>query len=281
MLMEMKMSPAPGVDFNARQVAAARAALGWHSSDLPTLRAAYSDRTAALMAFFAAFAYEEVTMPGSAPVTPKLVEMGFQALTYYNNGLTDGWALVAESPAIVVIAFRGTASWTNWETNINALLEHPSDTDAKLMVHRGFERAFQGLADNGLTAKVKVIQAATDGQVPIYITGHSLGGALAQIAAAVIGGDDIAACYTFGSPRVGNAYFDLWVKAPSYRVVNHADIVPQVPPALLYRHSGDPRYLPKVANASPYRFQPNLPMRVATLSWDHPARQGTNGIGDR
>jgi len=73
------------------------------------------------------------------------------------------------------------------------------------------------------------IKQATNGAVPIYITGHSLGGALAQIAAAVLGSDQVGACYTYGSPRVGNSYFDLWVKVPSYRVLNYADIVPQVP----------------------------------------------------
>src|SRR6516162_5958527 len=72
---------------------------------------------------------------------------------------------------------------------------------------------------------------------------HSLGGALAQIAGAVLGSDQVAACYTYGSPRVGNFYFDPWVKVPSYRVMNYADIVPQVPLPIAYRHSGDPRYM--------------------------------------
>jgi hypothetical protein len=31
--------------------------------------------------------------------------------------------------------------------------------------------------------------------MPIYITGHSLGGAPAQIASAVLGDDQVAACY--------------------------------------------------------------------------------------
>lgn len=40
---------------------------------------------------------------------------------------------------------------------------------------------------------------------------------------------------------VGNIYFDLWVKVPSYRVMNYADIVPQVPVPLVYRPTrGDP-----------------------------------------
>jgi len=48
------------------------------------------------------------------------------------------------------------------------------------------------------------------------------------------------------------------VKVPSYRVLNYADIVPQVPLPIVYRHSGDPRYMPDHATPSPYRFEPNL-----------------------
>lgn len=106
------------------------------------------------------------------------------------------------------------------------------------------------------------VKQTTSGTIPIYITGHSLGGALAQIATAVFGSDQIAACYTFGSPRVGNSYFDLWVKPPSYRVMNYADIVPTVPFPIIYRHSGDPRYMPDVVQASPFRFQPGLLQRI-------------------
>jgi triacylglycerol lipase len=58
--------------------------------------------------------------------------------------------------------------------------------------------------------------------------------------------DEIAACYTFGSPRVGDRSFDAYVKPPHYRVVNHLDCVPLVPFAFMkYRHGGDARYIRK------------------------------------
>ena len=62
-----------------------------------------------------------------------------------------------------------------------------------------------------------------------YITGHSLGGALAQIASAALIRDNLATCYTFGSPRVGTAGFDEQVKCPHYRVINNWDLVPGLP----------------------------------------------------
>ena len=68
-----------------------------------------------------------------------------------------------------------------------------------------------------------------------YITGHSLGGALAQIASAALSRDNLAACYTFGSPRVGTAGFDEQVKCPHYRVINNCpgsstNVLPRLSP---------------------------------------------------
>jgi hypothetical protein len=233
----------------------------WKPSDLPTLRAAYSDRTAALMAYLAAFAYDtRIEAKGVLQVPQELAAFGFSKLTSFHNGMTDGWAFIAEGTDLIALAFRGTSSTKNWDTDFHVALIHPDNTDRQLHVHQGFYRAFVKLDEGklGIEEKIDAIKQATSGAVPIYITGHSLGGALAQIAAAVLGSDQVAACYTYGSPRVGNSYFDLWVKVPSYRVMNYADIVPQVPLPIVYRHSGDPRYLPDHATPSPYRFEPNL-----------------------
>lgn len=240
---------------------------------LPVLRAAYSDRTAALMAALADFAYQPVPaedpiartaeiarLPEAPSEAPEALKaLGLHTITHFHNGLTDGWAYVAEGPAFIVLAFRGTKSIKNWGTNFQAALVHPGHGPAELRVHRGFYAAFGKLAAGRHSLREKMRQVFAAGQAsprPVYITGHSLGGALAQIASAVFGCDQVAACYTYGSPRVGNRYFDLWVKVPSYRVVNAADIVPTVPPPLVYRHSGDPRYLSPGIRATEYRYAP-------------------------
>jgi hypothetical protein len=244
------------------------------TSDLPQLRAAYSDRTAALMASLAELAYDYPpagSAPGAAPVPPRLAELGFHHVAYFHNGLVDGWAFLAESADLIAVAFRGTASVANWETNLHAAMVHPDATDPNLRVHEGFFAAFNKLYDGESGLRARLLQAAAREQdrKPIYVTGHSLGGALAQIATAALGTDEFAACYTFGSPRVGNAYFDLWVKPPSYRVMDYADIVPQVPlpiPFLYpYRHSGDARYLPDRPEGSPYRYEPGPLIRLGQL----------------
>jgi hypothetical protein len=75
----------------------------------------------------------------------------------------------------------------------------------------------------------------TDAGYTLYLTGHSLGGALALIATREIGSDSTGACYTFGQPRVSGYGFAQDIKTPIYRVVNASDIVPRVPPAVLPR----------------------------------------------
>ena len=82
-------------------------------------------------------------------------------------------------------------------------------------------------------------------QLPVFYTGHSLGAALATLAAArrfVEGKIPPAALYTFGSPRVGTTEF-IRAFPPTFlhcRVVNDQDIVPTVPPRTLniYHHVG-------------------------------------------
>ena len=67
---------------------------------------------------------------------------------------------------------------------------------------------------------------------PLFITGHSLGGALAVVATKKLthkGG--IAACYTFGAPRVGDEEWTGGFKDPIHRLVNAADCVTMLPPS--------------------------------------------------
>lgn len=92
-------------------------------------------------------------------------------------------------------------------------------------VHRGFNQAF-------LSVKPQVLSHLKElADIPLYITGHSLGGALATLATWYISADALAACYTFGSPRVGDGGLMNHFRTPIYRIVNGADPVPFVPPA--------------------------------------------------
>lgn len=77
---------------------------------------------------------------------------------------------------------------------------------------------------------------------PLVLTGHSLGGALATLAASVLRPDLLV---TLGSPRVGDAAFAATLDGIRIVRLKHcADLVTTVPPtALGYQHVGERLYI--------------------------------------
>ena len=74
----------------------------------------------------------------------------------------------------------------------------------------------------------------------VYMTGHSLGAAMATIAATRYQPHEL---FTFGSPRVGGKHFVKNIKCPHLRFMNNNDIVCRIPPAWLgFRHHGEMIY---------------------------------------
>jgi hypothetical protein len=222
----------------------------------PTWRAAYSDRTALLMAELAELAYQD---QGQLPAL--LQAGGFQLVGAFNAASVAGFVAVAPGQ-LAVLAWRGTADLADWGYDLDARpIEMPGPLGIE--VHEGFWRAFSA-AQTAARALVDRIPA----DLGLYITGHSLGGALAQIGAAAFERDTLAACYTFGSPRVATARFDELVKCPHYRVVDQWDLVPAVPPALHgFRHTGDPRLLKGDAPIQALRRDRELIPRVLVDLW--------------
>jgi predicted lipase len=110
-------------------------------------------------------------------------------------------------------------------------------------IHTGFKIAYDSVAHE---IEKAVLQLK---DLPLYVTGHSLGAALATVCTQRLEHhlkirEMIAACYTFGSPRVGDQHYDIEFKSPIYRVVNTTDIVTIIPMlAMGYVHIGDIRYL--------------------------------------
>lgn len=202
----------------------------------PLLRAAYADRTAWLMARCSELAYVKFEAGQEQQLRDSLKEIGLELLNGFNRQGTQ--AYLARNERFAVLAFRGTEKdWRDILSDIRIRFYHDK-SGAKIST--GFGQAYDFVA--------KEIAEAVDrlGPVlPLYITGHSLGGALAAIASTRIRPSDrIAACYTYGCPRVGNGDFanQLW-KVPVYRQVHSSDIVPRVPLPFGYRHAGDMRYI--------------------------------------
>ncbi|GAA4901408.1 lipase family protein [Ferrimonas pelagia] len=137
-------------------------------------------------------------------------------------------ALMCNSDALQmnVLAFRGT------EMEMDDI---KADLDAGMIqvggygIHRGFYHAFEALRQ---PIETQLLSMRQNGY-PLYITGHSLGGALALLATKFLACDSIEACYTFGGPRVASLGFGETVRTPIYRVVNAAVLASRLPPAYL------------------------------------------------
>ncbi len=125
---------------------------------------------------------------------------------------------------MLVLAFRGTEkNIQDWKSNIRAKLVPAGKANRKGRIHCGFQSAYYNVED-----KIEAVLAQHPDE-PLYLTGHSLGGALAIIATRFMSSRRLAACYTFGSPRVGDLELADVFKTPIYRIVNSADAVPRLP----------------------------------------------------
>jgi len=202
----------------------------------PTARAAYSDRTAWLMAELSALAYLQFESKNDkhqkAQLLATLKEGGFTRTKFFNAPKTGTQAFLTVKPkAFAVLAFRGTEKdGKDIKTDLNARFYNSASGKS----HRGFCEAYYSIEPEVREAIDAELKKQTD--LPIFITGHSLGGALATVAAQELEeAYTISACYTFGSPRVGSAEWSDSLKTPVYRVVHGADGVPMVPPSALFR----------------------------------------------
>jgi len=211
----------------------------------PIKRAAYSDRTAWVMASMAQLVYERFEEGGRDRklLITKLMGGGFKLIGEFNSPETDTQAFLVSNGDYAVLAFRGTEVTKKVDIKTDAKAFKASVFEGR--IHKGFAQAYKSIEIQVL----KAIKKLDD--IPLYITGHSLGAAVATVATQYLERDEdirnqIAACYTFGSPRVGNREFDRDLKSAIYRVVNTTDIVTVVPLlAMGYLHIGDVRFLEK------------------------------------
>jgi triacylglycerol lipase len=139
------------------------------------------------------------------------------------------------------VSFRGTAGVEEWLADLDAIPDDYLPVSGFGQVHAGFQDVYE-LVRKSIAANLTTAAAGCD---QILITGHSLGGALAALAA-----PDLfrnmppntiePRLITFAAPRVGLpdfvAAFNAAIES-CFRVVNFLDIVPYVPPTP-YAHVG-------------------------------------------
>lgn len=161
------------------------------------------------------------------------------------DGNGDTQAMVVEDSNAVVVAVRGT------QEGVDALV----DLGVQVVplpgygsVHLGF-----GLAAQAVRKQVEsAIEAAYshNGYRKVWLTGHSLGGAVAAILAAMleVDGYEIAGVMTFGAPASGDSVwrdrYNAKFRTKTHRWVFEQDIVPCMPPSQdFWRHVGVQHYL--------------------------------------
>ncbi len=170
-----------------------------------------------------------------------------ELVTMFDRVGTQGF--VARGANYAVLSFRGT------EPDEPADLKRDLDVIPKPFllggrVHGGFLEALHG--DNGVWKEVEEALGGL-GSLSVWFTGHSLGAALATVAAAT---RKPTGLITFGSPRVGDeAFVQLLKDVRTYRYVNGADLVARIPPKIMYRHAGAMVFLDerRVSRVNPSR----------------------------
>ena len=213
--------------------------------------------------------------PQNARALVYMADLAYKDTASIQKAAAD-WGLAAERVAIIqpatsvlqaivlgradaiIVAFRGTRpdqlrDWmADFEISQAPFSEYFRAPDAG-EVHEGFAYL---LARSWKDILAEVLRLQDDAQT-LWVTGHSLGGALALMATAAFTFAErlpVNGLYTFGQPRVGDLDFcnqcDSHFGDVMFRFANNQDIVTRVPPRIVphlplpefYGHSGQLRF---------------------------------------
>lgn len=157
---------------------------------------------------------------------------------------------VAVSEDTILAVFAGTNETIDWLDNFTFIpLQGPVGA-----VHRGFSIALGRVWDQMKdfifnTCQAERLSKQLQPQA-LWLTGHSLGGALGTLAVANLRVEEdkpVHGLYTYGSPRVGDRVFARTFNqefVAAFRIVNNNDIVTRLPARLmLFSHVGNFLYL--------------------------------------
>ena len=134
---------------------------------------------------------------------------------------------VKQKNGITIIIIRGTANASNVESDVNIALE--TDARTGIYLHKGFRDAS--------TTIMQILDEQYTVEQTVYVTGHSLGGAVAQILGMWYHkrGKNVQ-IFSYGSPKVSSQVMSGG-QPTHWRVVRKSDPVPFMPP-WPYIHTG-------------------------------------------
>ncbi len=127
---------------------------------------------------------------------------------------------VKQDNGITIIIIRGTANQSNLQSDIDVRLVR--DDELGIYLHKGFRDASVSVMSN--------IEIGITINHTVYVTGHSLGGAIAQIIGMWLHerGHNVQV-FSYGSPKVSNQIMSSG-QPTHWRVVRLSDPVPFTPP---------------------------------------------------
>jgi len=174
---------------------------------------------------------------------------------FIENTHTGTQCFVAGDKDKIIVSFRGTegTSLKDWATDVGMFKTHWT-TQIQTNINESFGKLHHGFTQAVNSVYLDVLAEITrlrGNLQPIYVTGHSLGGALAVVFSAMVeltvSQMSIAGVYTFGQPRVGDhqfcRLFNNQMHDRCFRMVNNNDVVTRMPPQMLgYSHVGELKY---------------------------------------
>lgn len=179
-----------------------------------------------------------------------------ERLVYIKNVETDTELCIWRKEKHIVVAFCGTeqTSWKDLLTdsmafqtrfepgcpqseidlNLQTIISPHHERAENSFVHYGFLRAYASVRQ-GVLDKIDFLTEGGSSKYHVFMTGHSLGGALATLLGSDLGTlypNLKLTMYNFGSPKVGNSVFVEKfnsVVPDSVRLVNNSDIIARMP----------------------------------------------------
>ena len=182
-------------------------------------------------------------MPDKTKILKNLQEDDEKFVSVTGADKNSAQAALVEHKEYLCMVFRGTNELSDWLDNINAFPTKELFGE----FHRGF---WNSVADVWEPIYEKYQTLREEKKRPLFITGHSLGGAMATIAAAKLVHEDkpFAGVYTFGQPRTmtrdTSLIFDAKCEPRFFRFHNNNDLVTRIPARLMgYTHIGTYLYI--------------------------------------
>lgn len=183
------------------------------------------------------------TAPDEDRILANLLEDDKGFMSVFGVSRNSAQAALIEHQDYLCIAFRGTDELADWLDNLNVF----STKELFGEFHRGFWQSVEDVWPS-INAKFRQLQQQTPR--PLFITGHSLGGAMATIAAAKLVHEDkpFTSVYTFGQPRALTRdtarIFNSECQSRYFRFHNNNDIVTRAPARVMgYSHIGSYLYI--------------------------------------